>query len=120
MLKDQKTPISNIELIKKSEHVEAIELLDAFEQLYKNTTTKVADLAEYLQYSERTLRRKSRQYFDDSPIELLQKTRLNSATYLLNSGVKSSYVWHQVGFSSHSYFSDLFKSYYGVMPSEFS
>lgn len=120
MLKDQKTANSNIVLIKKPEHLEAIELLDAFEQLYKNTTTKVADLAEYLQYSERTLRRKSRQYFDDSPIELLQKIRLNSATYLLNSGVKSSHVWHQVGFSSHSYFSDLFKAYYGVMPSEFS
>jgi AraC-like DNA-binding protein len=120
LLKDQKKFNSNIELIKKPIHIEAIELLDTFEKSYTNTTIKVADLAECLKYSERTLRRKSRQYFDDSPIELLQKIRLKNATYLLNSGVKSSYVWHQVGFSSHSYFSDLFKAYYGVIPSEFS
>lgn len=120
MLKDQKISKSNIELIKKPMHIEAIELLNAFQESYTNTKTKVADLAECLQYSERTLRRKSREYFDDSPIELLQKIRLKNATYLLKSGVKSSHVWHQVGFSSHSYFSDLFKVYYGVIPSEFS
>jgi AraC-like DNA-binding protein len=40
-----------------------------------------------------------------------QKIRLKKATYLLKSGVKSSHVWHQVGFSSHSYFSDLFAIY---------
>lgn len=119
MLKDKVLLSCNIELIKNPVHIEAIELLDTFEQLYTNSTIKVSDLAEHLQYSERTLRRKVRHYFDYSPIELLQKTRLNNATHLLNSGVKSSHVWHQVGFSSHSYFSDLFKANYGVIPSEY-
>jgi transcriptional regulator GlxA family with amidase domain len=109
----------SISLDDKVEAIEAKELIAAFKQLYANTSIRVIEIAMYLQYSERTLRRRTRQYFDSSPIELLQKIRLNQATCLLMAGVKSGQVWHQVGFSSHSYFSDLFKAHYGVMPSEY-
>ena len=117
MFKELTLLISNINAISITSKVEATQLFDSFDLLHANTAIKVSDLAQNLQYSERTLRRKARQHFECSPIELLQKIRLNHATRLLNTGVKSSHVWYQVGFSSHSYFSDLFKAHYGVMPS---
>jgi len=120
MLMDQYNTIRNIvSAHKKDNDVEVSELLDAFEQLHATSSIRVIEIAQYLQYSERTLRRRTHLYFDSSPVELLQIIRLNQATLLLNSGVKSSQVWHKVGFSSHSYFSDLFKTKYGVMPSEY-
>ncbi|PKG96785.1 helix-turn-helix transcriptional regulator [Paraglaciecola sp. MB-3u-78] len=111
--------INNTALVLKVDSAEARALLNTFELLHETTSIRVLDLAKNLQYSERTLRRKSQQHFDISPSELLQKVRLNQATLLLNTGIKCSQVWHQVGFSSHSYFSDLFKAHYGVMPSEY-
>jgi AraC-like DNA-binding protein len=119
MLGNQQKLISNKALIPQVDNLEARVLLDTFELLHENAAIRVFDLAQHLQYSERTLRRKSQQHFDISPTELLQKIRLNKATLLLNSGIKCSQIWHQVGFSSHSYFSDLFKAQYGVMPSEY-
>jgi AraC-like DNA-binding protein len=111
--------INNTALTPKVDSAEARALLDTFELLHEITSIRVLDLAINLQYSERTLRRKSQQHFAITPSELLQKVRLNQATLLLNTGIKCSQVWHQVGFSSHSYFSDLFKAHYGVMPSEY-
>jgi AraC-like DNA-binding protein len=120
MLKDQIKIKSNMDRIKVPDNIEATELIYAFEVLCINSTVKVSDLARYLKYSERTLRRKSQQHFNISPTELLKKIRLNKATLLLKTGIKCSQIWHQVGFSSHSYFSDMFKVQYGVMPSEFA
>jgi AraC-like DNA-binding protein len=119
MLMDQYKTKRNIVLAYKKDNIEATELFDGFEQVHASSSIRVIEIAQHLQYSERTLRRKAHQYFESSPIELLQIIRLHQATLLLNSGVKSSQAWHQVGFSSHSYFSELFKAHYGVMPSEY-
>lgn len=119
MSKNQKTVVHDITLVRELDTIEVNNLVGAFELLHANQLIKIVDFAKHLQCSERTLRRKCQQYFDMSPITLLKNIRLNKAALLLNSGIKSGQVWHQVGFSSHSYFSDVFKSRYGVVPSEF-
>jgi len=92
MLMEQNKLTQSIVFYEKEHSIEAAKLLGAFEQLHANASVKVIDIAQLLQYSERTLRRKSRQYFDSSPIKLLQKIRLNRATLLLSDGMTSSQV----------------------------
>ncbi len=65
--------MNSIVLVGEKDNVEASELLDAFEQLHVSSSIRVFEIAQYLQYSERTLRRKSRQYFDSSPLSYYNK-----------------------------------------------
>jgi len=51
---------------------------------------------------------------------LIKSIRLKQAAYLLiNNKVNISDVAYKVGFSSHSYFSNMFKDYFGMAPTEF-
>jgi len=98
--------------------VEHEELILLFENLYEDSSIKISTIAKQYGCSERTFRRKCKRYFNKAPNEILIEMRLVKAIQLLEGGMMSSHVWHQVGFSSHSYFSDVFKAKFNMAPSE--
>ncbi|MFT4927932.1 MAG: signal transduction histidine kinase/ligand-binding sensor domain-containing protein [Phenylobacterium sp.] len=89
------------------------------EKHYSDETLDVALLAKELAMSQRQLTRKMRSLLDFTPSESIRSFRLKKAVSLLNDGVLPSAVAHQVGFTSHSYFSRCFKAQYDCMPSSF-
>jgi len=54
-----------------------------------------------------------------TPSVFIRNIRLEQAAVLLKKNITSSEVTYMVGFNSHSYFSKLFREYYGCSPSEF-
>ncbi len=90
------------------------------EKHYKDETMDVTFLAKELAISPRQLSRKMKAVLDLSPVESIRSFRLKKAASLLAEGHSPSVVAHQVGFSSHSYFSKCFKAQYNCLPSSFN
>ncbi|NJO69610.1 MAG: helix-turn-helix transcriptional regulator [Bacteroidetes bacterium] len=66
------------------------------------------------------LNRKLKENINISPNNLIKSIRLKQAAYLLiKNKVNVSEVAYKVGFSSPSYFSNNFREYFGMAPSEF-
>ncbi|MBD2701176.1 response regulator [Spirosoma sp. BT702] len=84
-----------------------------------NEDFNVEKLADSVAMSRSQLHRKLQALVDKSPSDLLRQTRLFRAKELLQkkAGVPSE-VAHQVGFSSHTYFSRAFRDEFGMSPSE--
>ena len=80
----------------------------------------VAALCEDVGISRVHLNRKLKAFGKDSPGVLIKTFRMKQAAYLLaNNKVNVSEVAYRVGFSSHSYFSNAFREYFGMSPREF-
>ena len=80
----------------------------------------VASLCEDVGISRVHLNRKLKAFGKDSPGVLIKTFRMKQAAYLLaNNRVNVSEVAYRVGFSSHSYFSNAFREYFGMSPREF-
>ena len=80
----------------------------------------VASLCEDVGISRVHLNRKLKAFGKDSPGVLIKTFRMKQAAYLLaNNKVNVSEVAYRVGFSSHSYFSNAFRDYFGMSPREF-
>ena len=80
----------------------------------------VASLCEDVGISRVHLNRKLKAFGKDSPGVLIKTLRMKQAAYLLaNNKVNVSEVAYRVGFSSHSYFSNAFRDYFGMSPREF-
>jgi AraC-like DNA-binding protein len=80
----------------------------------------VASLCEDVGISRVHLNRKLKAFGKDSPSVLIKTFRMKQAAYLLaNNKVNVSEVAYRVGFSSHSYFSNAFRDYFGMSPREF-
>ena len=80
----------------------------------------VASLCEDVGISRVHLNRKLKAFGKDSPGVLIKTFRMKQAAYLLaNNKVNVSEVAYRVGFSSHSYFSNAFREYFGMSPREF-
>ena len=80
----------------------------------------VATLCEDVGISRVHLNRKLKAFGKDSPGILIKTFRMKQAAYLLaNNKVNVSEVAYRVGFSSHSYFSNAFRDYFGMSPREF-
>ncbi|NQZ12168.1 MAG: AraC family transcriptional regulator, partial [Algicola sp.] len=79
----------------------------------------VTFLAAQLCMSSRQLNRKMKSLFDLTPIESIRSFRLKKAAEQLRKGYSPSLVFQQVGFSSHSYFSQCFKARFNCMPSDY-
>lgn len=90
------------------------------EDNYQDESMDVAFLANELAISPRQLSRKMKAVLDLSPVESIRSFRLKKAATLLAQGHSPSVVAHQVGFSSHSYFSKCFKAQYNCLPSSFN
>jgi signal transduction histidine kinase/DNA-binding response OmpR family regulator/streptogramin lyase len=89
------------------------------EKHYTDESLDVALLAGELAMSHRQLGRKMKSMLDLTPAESIRSFRLKKAAEQLNQGVSPSVVAHQVGFTSHSYFSQCFKAQYDCMPSSY-
>ena len=80
----------------------------------------VATLCEDVGISRVHLNRKLKAFGKDSPGVLIKTFRMKQAAHLLaNNKVNVSEVAYRVGFSSHSYFSNAFREYFGMSPREF-
>ena len=89
------------------------------EKHYHDEKLDVSFLASELAMSQRQLTRKTRSLLDFTPAESIRSFRLKKAVELLNQGTLPSVVAHEVGFTSHSYFSQCFKAQYGCNPSSY-
>ena len=94
-------------------------------ELYKEIEEKIDDaqlgvdyLCKTMAMSRSTLNRKLKSLLDISPNDLVRQYRLQKATGYLSAGIDISTAAYKVGFSSPSYFSQCFKEYYGITPSE--
>jgi len=85
-----------------------------------NSEFSVDELSKEVGLSRVHLNRKLKENINISPVNLIKSIRLKQAAYLLiNNKVNISDVAYKVGFSSHSYFTNSFKEYFGMAPSEF-
>jgi AraC-like DNA-binding protein len=105
--------------IRKQDGLSA-KIIDVLISHYASKSTTVAKLAELIEINERTLRKKCVGYFRQTPTVLLTEARIFHAEHLLKQKLKVSDVWYRVGFSSHSYFSDVFKQRNNMTPQEFA
>jgi len=86
----------------------------------ENPEFNIDDLSREVGISRGHLNRKLKENINISPSNLIKSIRLKQAAYLLiNNKVNISDVAYKVGFSSHSYFSNNFKEYFGMAPTEF-
>jgi len=114
-------PDSSIEDIPET-HVD--KLLKEIEQEIMNNLSnenfKVEDLALKINYSQRQLARILNRYTGLSSIKFIQEIKLREAYKLIESRKFKtiSEVQYQVGITSPSYFSEKFKSRFGINPSE--
>ncbi|MCJ8271314.1 MAG: response regulator, partial [Psychrosphaera sp.] len=92
---------------------------DYLSQNYQDADTSAKVLASQLSLSERQLQRKIKAFFDLGFPDLVRNFRLTKAIDLLTKGDRASNVYHTVGFSSHSYFSQCFKAKFGQSPSAY-
>ncbi|MCJ8274943.1 MAG: response regulator, partial [Psychrosphaera sp.] len=87
-------------------------------QHYKDEELDVSILAGAMAMSRRQLSRKVKSMLDMTLTEAIRAFRLKKAIDLLKDGMTPSLVANEVGFSSHSYFSQCFKAHFGCAPSE--
>ena len=80
----------------------------------------VEDLSREIGMSRVHMNRKLKEALGISPSSLIKSTRMKQAAYLLvHYKVNVSEVAYKVGFSTPSYFSNSFRSYFGLSPKEF-
>lgn len=86
-----------------------------------NPHIRVPDLAFLMAVSERTFRKRIREYTGFSPHEYMMEVRMNRALQLLEGRVylTVSEVAHAVGLEYSSYFTKQFKERFGKAPSEY-
>ena len=94
-----------------------------FEVIEKNISDQnlgVEMLCQEIGISRANLYRKLKSITELSPTELIRNKRLEIAAKMLKeSDMSVSEVAALLGFNSHSYFSNSFKSFYGYTPTEF-
>ncbi|HNW52238.1 MAG TPA: two-component regulator propeller domain-containing protein [Prolixibacteraceae bacterium] len=95
-------------------------VIETIRKNIENPEFSVDDLSREVGLSRVHLNRKLKENINISPSNLIKSIRLKQAAYLLiNNKVNISDVAYKVGFSSHSYFSNNFKEYFGMAPTEF-
>jgi len=95
--------------------------LKVMEENYKNPDLDIAKMAQLLFMSERTLYRKVKEIFGNSPNEVLLDFRLKKAFEDIQKDPNKTIVkiFKGTGFMTNSYFSRCFKKKYGILPSDF-
>jgi len=95
-------------------------VIETIRKNIENPEFSVDDLSREVGLSRVHLNRKLKENINISPSNLIKSIRLKQAAYLLiKNKVNVSDVAYKVGFSSHSYFSNNFREYFGMAPSEF-
>jgi signal transduction histidine kinase/ligand-binding sensor domain-containing protein/CheY-like chemotaxis protein/AraC-like DNA-binding protein len=89
------------------------------ERNLSNSAFGVEELAGKASLSSSQLQRKLKAITGKSPSGLIMDIRMNRSMHLLKHGKENvGEIAFQVGFENHSYFSRVFKKYFGFMPSE--
>lgn len=83
-----------------------------------NSSYSITDLANSQNMSTSTLRRKLKQFFDQTFTEILKKSRMNKAKELLASDQQIQIIVEHCGYTSHSYFNKHFKEEFELSPKE--
>jgi signal transduction histidine kinase/ligand-binding sensor domain-containing protein/DNA-binding response OmpR family regulator len=95
-------------------------VIESIRHNIENPEFSVDDLSREVGMSRVHLNRKLKENINISPSNLIKSIRLKQAAYLLiKNKVNVSDVAYKVGFSSHSYFSNNFREYFGLTPTEF-
>lgn len=95
-------------------------VIETIRKNIENPEFSVDDLSREVGLSRVHLNRKLKENINISPSNLIKSIRLKQAAYLLiKNKVNVSDVAYKVGFSSPSYFSNNFREYFGMAPSEF-
>lgn len=82
-----------------------------------NETLSVADVATKFGLSSRTLNRRFKQITGSTPLQYLQRSRLENAQELLrNSNLSVAEIAEHVGYQDVSYFAGLFKRHFAMPP----
>lgn len=85
-----------------------------------DTSFGVEILAENMNVSRSILLKKIEALIGESPLELIKRTRLNTAAKLIEKNFGNvSEVALEVGFNNPSYFAECFKKQFGVSPSQY-
>ena len=93
---------------------------DVIRDNIENSDFSVEELSREVGISRVHLNRRLKEIIGMSPSSLIKVVRLKQAAYLLvNNKITISEVAYKVGFSSNSYFTNNFKSYFGMTPKEF-
>jgi AraC-like DNA-binding protein len=86
----------------------------------ENAEFSVDDLSREVGFSRVHINRKLKEKLNISPSNLIKSIRLKQVAYLLiNNKLNFSDVAFKLGSCSHSYFSNNFKEYFGMSPTEF-
>ena len=112
-LKEEETSSFKVRWLRQLEEVLTSEL--------SNKNIKIPDIAFRLAISERTFRKRVKEYTGLSPHEYIMTARLAKALHLLENKIYMSIgeVATAVGLDNSGYFSKAFKERYGKLPSEF-
>lgn len=95
-------------------------LFEVIEKNISDQNLSVEMLCQEIGISRANLYRKLKSITELSPTELIRNKRLEIAARMLKeSDMSVSEVAALLGFNSHSYFSNSFKSFYGYTPTEF-
>ncbi|CAD5260893.1 putative Signal transduction histidine kinase [Imperialibacter sp. 89] len=84
-----------------------------------DTSLKVETVAREMAMSNSTLNRKVKSLLGITTNELIKRYRLQKAAELIRAGESIATVAFNVGFETHSYFSQSFKEVYQVTPTEY-
>lgn len=86
-----------------------------------NSEMNLDDFCKEIGMSRANLYRKLKSITDLSPNEFIRNFRLEAAAKILkDSQLSVSDVYVAVGFNSHAYFSNCFKAFYGMSPTEYA
>ena len=96
----------------------ADEVRAEFNKHYSNPDYALADLAKYMNLTERTLTRRFQSTFNLTFVSLLRNYRLHQAKQLLQKGKSVSEVAFDCGFNSDTYFGRCYKQKYGMTPKQ--
>jgi ligand-binding sensor domain-containing protein/signal transduction histidine kinase/DNA-binding response OmpR family regulator len=95
-------------------------VIETIRKNIENPDFSVDDLSHEVGLSRVHLNRKLKENINTSPSNLIKSIRLKQAAYLLiKHKVNVSEIAYKVGFSSPSYFTNSFREYFGMVPSEF-
>lgn len=100
-------------------HPFLIKLYGILDEYLDHSDFSIADLADKLAMSSRTLNRKLNSLTKMASSELIRNYRLKKAATFLTTGFSVSEAAYMSGFESVSYFGQCFKEQYRTTPSEF-
>lgn len=96
-------------------------VIKAIQSQIQNSDLSVEMISQQIGISRVHLHRKLKELTGQAPRDFIKNIRLKQAAHLLmKNDANVSEIAFSVGFSSHSYFTNCFRDYFGLSPSEFT